>query len=318
VGVVGGSWPALGLRQAQERPESSVAELLLPAPEGSPPGGPRELVLKVHHGPQGERSPRTARREFQALAALEHQLDGASAGASGAVRLGTPVPLGLDESEGAVLMAACTGEPMDALVRRSRWRGAVARTSALRAAGLAGAWLRALQERTAEAADEGRLEALCDGARADLAAAALPPALADRVRGRLETLPARLLPESRTAVGMHGDFWPGNVFVGERSLQVVDLEGFARGLPYEDAAYFAVQLGLFYSYPPLLARGRRMRDAFVEGWRPNATLDAAAWTLCLTAKALQVLVHTREAALGRARSAWRKRALHAALWAAEP
>jgi hypothetical protein len=98
----------------------------------------------------------------------------------------------------------------------------------------------------------------------------------------------------------------------------VDLEGFGRGLPYEDAAYFAVQLGLFYSYPFLRARGGRMRAAFLEGWRPGAALDAAAWTLCLTAKALQVLVHTREAGAGWARGAWRARALHAALWAAEP
>jgi aminoglycoside phosphotransferase (APT) family kinase protein len=314
VRAAGGSWRALGLRRTHERPESSVAELLLgEPPDGAEPGRPRELVLKVHRGEGRVRSPRTARREFQALTALEEALAGASVDG---VRLGTPRPLGLDDAEGAVLMEACAGEPLDALIRRCRWASASAHAQVVRAAALAGAWLRALQQHTAGAADPATLEGLCEAARADLRAAPLPPALAGRVRGRLETLRERLQEASRATVAVHGDFWPGNLFVSANRLDVMDLEGFGSGLPGEDAAYFAVQLSLFYAAPPLRSRGREAVSAFLAAWRGTDAPDPAAWALLVTAKALHVLARTHDGA-GTLRRAWRRWSLHALLKGAE-
>ncbi len=46
--------------------------------------------------------------------------------------------------------------------------------------------------------------------------------------------------------GVHGDFWPGNVFIADDLVEVIDFEGTREGLPYEDVAYFLVQLDQFF------------------------------------------------------------------------
>jgi aminoglycoside phosphotransferase (APT) family kinase protein len=94
--------------------------------------------------------------------------------------------------------------------------------------------------------------------------------------------PARL-------VGHHGDFWPGNLYVDEKCVQVIDFEGFREGLPCEDAAYFLVHLQPFFAWPGLRGRGEQAAAAFLEGWLEGEALDRSALDLCLLAKALQVL-----------------------------
>jgi glycosyltransferase involved in cell wall biosynthesis len=78
----------------------------------------------------------------------------------------------------------------------------------------------------------------------------------------------------------HGDFWPGNVFVAEDRVEVIDLEGCGPGAPDEDAAYFLRHAELYFSprvpgplgipLRALLGWRRRFRSlerAFLEGFR---------------------------------------------------
>ena len=86
----------------------------------------------------------------------------------------------------------------------------------------------------------------------------------------------------------HGDFWPGNIFVGER-LQVIDFEGARAGLPYEDVAYFVIQLQLFLNYPLLRERRRQAVWVFLDGYLAGERLDEPAYRIARISKALQIL-----------------------------
>ena len=77
-------------------------------------------------------------------------------------------------------------------------------------------------------------------------------------------------------VGHHEDFWPGNVFIGERSVEVIDFEGFREGLPLEDAVYLLSYLELL----PLFGRHYgRLRAAFLAGFLDGQPFDARAFEL---------------------------------------
>lgn len=65
---------------------------------------------------------------------------------------------------------------------------------------------------------------------------------------------------SGTAV--HGDFWPGNVFLDEGRVTVIDFEGVRSGLADDDLGYFLVHLALYFP-PPLQGRFRRLRRRFL-------------------------------------------------------
>ena len=81
----------------------------------------------------------------------------------------------------------------------------------------------------------------------------------------------------------HGDLWPGNVFVADGRVEVIDLEGCGPGSPEDDAAYFLRHAELYFTprlpgplgplRPPLgvlLGWGRRFRElerAFLDGYR---------------------------------------------------
>jgi len=304
--AAGLAWPALGVRRLHERPESTVAELLLPEADAEAQATPRDLVLKIHHPAGGAPSSRTARHEFQTLALLASRLAEAT---DDGIALGTPRPLGLDEAEGALLMEACPGRLLEERVCAARWSARGCHRDACEDVRRTGAWLRAFQQRTAGDDPPALLSGLVEAAQVDLAAARLPRRFAARVSRRLETLAGRVRPESLTSAGQHSDFWPGNVFVGERSVHVVDFEGYQRGPRYEDAAYFLVQLGLFYAYPLLGGRRRALAAAFLDGYLRGAPLDRAAWALCWTAKVLQVLARPAAGTRGFVRRRWRRRAL---------
>jgi aminoglycoside phosphotransferase (APT) family kinase protein len=115
---------------------------------------------------------------------------------------------------------------------------------------------------------------------------------ARRVRQRLELLAGSLDMANGPLSGMHNDFWPGNIFVSRRGIQVIDFEGYAEGLPFLDPAYFLVQTELFFAYPGLSSRFRHLENAFLRGWLDGDTPDAPALALARTAMALQVLVRT--------------------------
>lgn len=255
--------PTAGLRRVHRRTDSLVIEALAP--------GPRDLVVKVQRSRPGESRPpvERARHEHEVLDRLHRLFEPG---------FGVPRPLGLLED--AVVMERCHGVPLDDVIRRLRWEPEGLAVTLRRA----GCWLRLFQERTRSDADPGPvLEALLKQARADLAAC---PEAPRGLAARLEKLAGRV--EGRLA-GHHGDFWPGNVFVDEKCVQVIDFEGFREGLPWEDAAYFLVHLEPFFFWPGLRSRGERAAAAFLDGWLDGGTPDRSALDLGILAKALQVL-----------------------------
>jgi glycosyltransferase involved in cell wall biosynthesis/aminoglycoside phosphotransferase (APT) family kinase protein len=264
-----------GVRRIHRRMDSQVIEVLAP--------GPRDLVVKVQKSRPGEsRPPRErARHEHEALDLL-HRRFAADPG------FGVPRPLGLLEEEAAVVMERCQGAGLDELIRRERsasgpeWE---ALTVAIRRAG---GWLRLFQRHTPSSGDSGpALEALLARASADLAACRRTMRLPRDLEARLERLAGKVGPIS--LVGHHGDFWPGNLCVDEKCVQVIDFEGFREGLPWEDAAYFLVHLQPFFAWPGLRSRGEQAAAAFLEGWLEGNALDRSALDFCLLAKSLQVL-----------------------------
>ncbi|HVS14499.1 MAG TPA: glycosyltransferase [Thermoanaerobaculia bacterium] len=284
----------VGLRRLTEGPDSRVAEVVVSGPE------PRELVVKQHRQRPGESAPpvERARRELTVLRHLERALD-ASDGCS------VPHPVGLTADPAALVLELCRGVPLDALLRRLRLRPEAAPQQQLLAAFRGtGRWLARFQQATAEAGQpspEG-IEALLEAARRDLdhLSSRLSRRRVERLRRRLDA-PTSLEPVwSLPRVGRHGDFWPGNVFVGPAGVEVIDFEGFGSGLPYDDAAYFLVQAELFLAYPLLRGRFLLLEQAFLDA-AFGGGLDRRLLELCRTAAALRLAAGAAGAGRGRRR-----------------
>ncbi|HEY0593126.1 MAG TPA: glycosyltransferase, partial [Thermoanaerobaculia bacterium] len=78
---------------------------------------------------------------------------------------------------------------------------------------------------------------------------------------------------------VHGDYWPGNVFVSEDAITVVDFEGARPGDPLDDVAYFLVHTEIFFP-PPVRRRFRALRERFLDAYfsgevRPEAAIAGA-------------------------------------------
>jgi Ser/Thr protein kinase RdoA (MazF antagonist) len=113
-------------------------------------------------------------------------------------------------------------------------------------------------------------------------------------------------------VGHHGDFWPGNAYVDDDTVQVIDFEGFREGLPYEDPSYFLAQLQLFYAYPFMGSEYGALAATFREGYLEGGEFDEAAAEVCRVAKALQILARSEGGASPAGlRGWWRRRTLYA-------
>jgi colanic acid/amylovoran biosynthesis glycosyltransferase len=70
---------------------------------------------------------------------------------------------------------------------------------------------------------------------------------------------------------VHGDFWPGNVFVDEGRVTVIDFEGVRSGATDDDLGYFLVHLALYFP-PPLQRRFRRLRSRFLGAYFAGETI----------------------------------------------
>ena len=228
----------IGLRRLHQRRDSRVAHVIVP--NG---GTPHELVLKTHTSRPGESRPAVerARREFEMLRALScAPVNGSRA----------PRPLYLHEDDGCVVMEACRGEALDVLIHSCRLGNGSRQADLISAVRGAGTWLRHFQESADETGNPLRaLDRVVETARERLErcrADLLPVSAASAVHAQLDGLKTRLAPTSLRLTRVHSDFWPGNIFVDDDVVEVIDFEGTAEGLPYEDVAYFLVQLELFF------------------------------------------------------------------------
>jgi colanic acid/amylovoran biosynthesis glycosyltransferase len=281
---------AIGVRRVHERRDSRVVELLLPRE-----GHSRATILKMHRSRDGESRPAAerGRHEYEVLEKL--WADAVGAGSA----CGVPEPLELESISGSVLMEQCSGETLDSLIRKGRSSRDPRQIAALLGAITAtGHWLQQFQSMTprGDAPDEA-LSRVVARARQDLHTARrggrISLADAIRIRKRLRHLARAVQP--RAVTGHHGDFWPGNVFVSEHGVQVIDFEGFRTGLPEEDTAWFLVHLNLSFAYPGFATRRRRTVEAFLEGAEPH---DVDSLELCMRATALALLARSVGAAQG--------------------
>lgn len=306
-------WPglrpaAVGVRRLHERLDSLVAEIML-----TDGGGTRELVIKQHRSRSGESRPARvrARHELSVMRALRTGLD---QHAAAEVCCGVPSVEAFDEERAALLIGRAHGTALDVLIRHARNHGGSVGKLAipLRHTGL---WLRTMQEVTRSSHD-GRhlLTAVVLLALQDLdRAAAADRGLRrdhDRFIDALRRLESRVAERELAVVGHHGDYWPGNVFIDDRRVEVIDFEGFREGLPLEDVAYFIVMLELPFGYPFLRQHVRRLTSSFLDGYLgPDLALDREALRLFTAAKALQILTRGGAAARGTPKTWWLRRNL---------
>ncbi|HEY0160107.1 MAG TPA: phosphotransferase [Thermoanaerobaculia bacterium] len=252
-------WSNLGatppsIRKVHHRSGSIIAELTLE--DGA------DVVLKIQRELPDDPRPATesARIEYVVLEALHRGMTTTVDG----VTYSVPRALLLDEPHAGVVMARAAGTPLDRIISASRRRRTLtALETPLRRAGR---WLRLMQQSTRSEADGAAILAtLVDAAIRDLDAVAELHELRGRVASLLQQMRGPF-----PVAGHHGDLWPGNLFMSERSVEVIDFEGFRDGLPLEDAAYFLSYLELlplaFFDYP-------RMERAFLDGFLENDPLD---------------------------------------------
>ncbi|HEX8618823.1 MAG TPA: phosphotransferase [Thermoanaerobaculia bacterium] len=263
---------ALGVQRLKVRPGSIIGELVMWK------GARRhEVVVKIQ--PPGPDDPRpaaeSARMEYEILNALHQTMTAQHHG----VTFSVPRPLLLDEERAAVIMERAHGTPLDALIRAAR-RGGDGRKldEPVR---LAGEWLRRMQEST-RTDEDGRhlLTSLVLLGVEDLDLIAAADA---EIRNHRDAIVRHLRHlEQQTAegvlpvVGHHEDFWPGNVFVGDGRVEVIDFEGFREGLPLEDVVYLLSYLELL----PLFSRHKaRLHTVFLEGFLDGRPLDTHGFEL---------------------------------------
>jgi Ser/Thr protein kinase RdoA (MazF antagonist) len=244
------------------------------------------VIFKQHRDDGATR----ARREFETLTMLREAMPGTYT---------VPRAIQFDAANSAVVMERASGTPLDETIAATkRESDAVAHlTEPLRRAG---EWLRAMQTATmwsaatpVAAVDPERQLALPHSTPRDILSAQIVKAIHDaetidadaEVIARLRELQVRVAPRATVACGHHGDYWPGNVFLDETRVTVIDFEGYRHGLPLEDVAYFLIELEL------LLPRHARylpaLRVAFLEGY--GAVEDADALTLFTLTKTLHLM-----------------------------
>ncbi|MFL6247949.1 MAG: aminoglycoside phosphotransferase family protein [Thermoanaerobaculia bacterium] len=243
--------------------------------------GNREVILKQH------RPETDAIRSAGTRACYEHDVL-VSLRAAMTGDYSVPRPLLVDKPLGAVVIEKAIGRPLDELIRERKRTDAGAHTLAPLVA-RAGTWLRLMQQHTRSSEDpQPLLRRVFESALADLDAISAHDWLIRRRRNdiaaALRTLGKRV--QSGVA-GHHGDYWPGNIFLDDTRVEVIDFEGYRLGLPIEDVAYFLVQLELLLPRHP--RRLPPLRDAFLDAYYEGAPRDDDALRLFTLTKTLYAL-----------------------------
>ncbi len=234
--------------------------------------GLRDVIVKQHRAePVVER----ARHEASTLARLPN----------------VPRVLLFDEPRATIVMERAPGISLDRLFARAEPQ------HLLHALERAGAWLREMQEATLAAADG---TALLRHLLATAATDANGDASLLRALDRGIAIPP--------VVGHHGDYWPGNIFVDDERVTVIDFEGFREGLPLEDVAYFLIRV-------ELLARRFRVRvpgldAAFLRGY---GDVDRDALCLFTVTKGLRTLANDTGGNLPLPQRLWMRNVIRGAI-----
>jgi glycosyltransferase involved in cell wall biosynthesis/aminoglycoside phosphotransferase (APT) family kinase protein len=301
---------ALGVRRLRERRDSFVAELTIT--DGI---SWRDVVVKRQRGRSGESRSAfdRARDEYRVLKDLRARMPGPSGEMTNGISYTVPRALVLDDQHAALIMERARGKPLESLIRNSRNRtlGRGLLTPVRRA----GRWLNVMQQAT-HVDDDGRhlLTAIVVVAARDLELAAAVDRSLRRERARiidtLRALETRVAARPVPTVGHHGDYWPGNIFVGERRVEVIDFEGFREGLPLEDVAYFLVHFRMYFDYPIFRRYLPRLQQSFLDGYGEGPfKVDQDEMRLLTIAKSLQVLARGGIASARGLRASWHRKRL---------
>ena len=284
----------VGVRAVHEGTDAMVAELVV----GEDGGAVHQWVLKIHRDHPAASSPATQRaeNEGEALAALSDGVGVAVArGDDPRRQLGVPQLIRRCSAEGWMVMESCAGMSLAERIRASRGSlGVVQWKETLTAIRQVGDWLRGLHQRELSVGADAAIASWHAALAADLdrcrSVIGMPELF--EVQEELAQGLTTVDDSSSIAVLHHGDFGPGNIFVSEDRIQVIDFEGWRPGLPYEDVAYFAIQLELFFQNSLLRGRGQQAVAAFLEGYLSGESLDSRAYSLVRRSKALQILART--------------------------
>ena len=311
------AWPELqlqtvGVRALHQRRDSVVAEIT--ASDGV---ANRDLIVKQQRSRRGESAPadERAKHEFEVLTMLRLRMATPVSDATTEVAYSVPRALQLDLPKASVIMERATGKPLNVMLREARNRGTFSRVST--PVRRAGTWLRVMQNET-RVEEDGRhlLTAIVVLAMRDLELVAVSSRRVRNARAAvlatLRKLESQLADRGCAVVGHHGDYWPGNVFIGARKVEVIDFEGFREGLPLEDAAYFLVHLRLMFAYPFFGAALKKLRARFLDGYFGSNPRDEDSLRLFTLAKALQILAHGVGQTHG-LREWWNRRVLEKAI-----
>ena len=301
---------AFGVRSVYERRDSYVAELAIS--DGS---AKREVVVKQQRARPAEsrKARERAHTEFNALRMLRDRMSEELSETGHAVAYSVPKVLAFDESSSALILERARGRSLETIIREGRNRGL--RNPHFMALHRAGIWLAKMQSQT-RVEEDGRhlLTAITVLALRDLELAVVANRDLRPYRGkisdRLRTLEARVAETPMPVVGCHGDYWPGNIFVDDNRVEVIDFEGYREGLPLQDVAQFLVHLDLYLAYPLLGRVRRKLRAAFLDSYAAfGGQIDDDAMRLFTLSTALQFLARVRRPARGVVRGWWSRRVL---------
>ena len=185
--------------------------------------------------------------------------------------------------------SAPAGEALDTMIGRGK-RSAGGAKALLTPLRRAGSWLRLMHQSTTKEEDgTPLLKKVVDRALSDVDQLSTHDW---RIRHRAAQLTARLHELAQRApitpvTGHHGDYWAGNIFMNESRVDVIDFEGYRRGLPLEDVAYFLVSLDLLF--PRFRSRLPPLREAFLDGYFEGAPRDELSLQLFTLTKTLYAL-----------------------------
>lgn len=277
---------ALGVRRVHERGDSYLAEVTIND------GVTTRDVIVRQHCDTSESDPRErARTEFEVLTTLRQSLRDRDFGDLTATAAACSVPklVMFDEPNAAIVFERADGTSVAGIMNDGLTRANGRLGPALRKAGT---WLRVMQERTATEGD-GRhiLTAVVLLALRDVDLVAAADRTLRRRRGaileRLQQLEAILSNRPLNVTGHHGHYAPENIFIGSRTIDVVDFGGYRDGLPLEDVAEMLIHLELRAGIrsEPYSA----MRRAFFDGYGTEAALDEESLQLFTLTRALQML-----------------------------